>query len=547
MPFSKVAKDKFTSLYRQCIGMPDDDSRLVALKDDLLKLLKDNHEATEKHIHPMSMVPHIKNRGGSKMQWNKIWQKGVKILNVGASLAACGPDRAIAFVEDGDKPSGTAHIELCNTNKHYASYDDIGAIEAASVGCGHWNQMLANIVRGTPVPVEYQSNKKISEEGRPFLDKDRLCRSSKPLSQLTSMGLLTTLIRPRIAKEFPELPNILQKALNVENHIGEGETWDEQLMSAAQEIRNSDGKPDYLAIIKRILASEPPHALDLESQVKWCKTWGGGADQHCTTDVCDYIKLKSKNLRLSASFFDACSSLKLPPSKLPALFIAACAKTTATRGFGKDGMGTQLGSKEVKKIPTEEMIDQCMQANAYIKKAKDMVAKIKGLDEAVGKTLVGDLECNLVECVFQTFAGDKDKARTMDEWVSCFVQTLGGIAPANDDDDNAVEPESEEVTMFDATSADHTKETLGMSGFTKGAILIHKHAKAKPTELERQLEISHVRNDGSIGVFPILRNGSVGKEVSVITMDQLVEYQTIGQINALSYYLWPRCSRRSSL
>ena len=139
--------------------------------------LQCNNEAIEKYIHPKAMVPHIKNRGASKMQWTKIWQKGTKILVVGPSLDACGPDRAVAFGEEGDKPSARAHVALCKNSEFYADYDDVNDIEAASVGCGHWNQMLANICDRIPVPKEYQGNTKVCEAGRPYLDKDSWCRS----------------------------------------------------------------------------------------------------------------------------------------------------------------------------------------------------------------------------------------------------------------------------------------------------------------------------------------------------------------------------------
>ena len=210
-------------MYRQCVGMDENDTRLVAMKDDMLKLIADHGESIKKYVHPKAMVPHLKNRGGSKMQHTKIWSKGTKILCVGVSLSACDSSRAIAFVEDGDKPSAKAHIELCKTSKYYANYTDIGAIEAASVGCGHWNQMLANICDEIPVPPKYIDNRKIGEDGWPFLDKARLTRTSAPLETLTTHGLYTTVIRSWLAKEYPELPNILQKALNIEHHIGEGD------------------------------------------------------------------------------------------------------------------------------------------------------------------------------------------------------------------------------------------------------------------------------------------------------------------------------------
>ena len=37
-------------------------------------------------------------------------------------------------------------------------------------------------------------------------------------------------------KKYPKLPGLIQKALNVEHNIGEGETWDEQFGGMARSI-----------------------------------------------------------------------------------------------------------------------------------------------------------------------------------------------------------------------------------------------------------------------------------------------------------------------
>ena len=138
------------------------------------------------------------------MKWTKIFEKGSKIVNVGVSLELCGPTRAIAFLEDGEKESAKAHMALCQTSEYYAKYEDIAIIEATSVGCGHWNQFLACIVDEVPVPPLYQD--KLCEPGRPYLDKARLVRDNPALKTLTDLGLQCTCTRPSIYKEFPKLP-----------------------------------------------------------------------------------------------------------------------------------------------------------------------------------------------------------------------------------------------------------------------------------------------------------------------------------------------------
>ena len=115
---------------------------------------------------------------------------------------------------------GKNHINLCKTSEHYASYIDAEVVEAGGVGCGHWNQFLACIIDRRPVPHQFVD--KLCEPGHPNLDPDRLCRDQPVLRGLLHHGLEFTVIKYSIESEFPQLPNIIQKALNVEHHIGEG-------------------------------------------------------------------------------------------------------------------------------------------------------------------------------------------------------------------------------------------------------------------------------------------------------------------------------------
>ena len=219
MVFTKDQKVEFGRLYE--IAISADDMRLVQLKDNMLKLMVDGGEARIKFMHPKTVVPHPKNRGGSKMQVGKIYLKGSNIITVGVSLDECGPNKAVAFeVNPLDKKIANDFIKLCATSDHYASYTDAGAIGAGSVGSGHWNQFLASIVDKARVPKQFVS--KLCEPGREHLDGERLCRDQPALRKLLDHGLQFTVIKYSMETEYPQLPNILQKALNVEHHIGEG-------------------------------------------------------------------------------------------------------------------------------------------------------------------------------------------------------------------------------------------------------------------------------------------------------------------------------------
>ena len=217
MPFTAAQKLDFERNYHAAIAA-DDNARLVMLKDNMLEIMVAANVARIKHMHAKSVVPHSKNRGGAKMQWKKIFQKGSAIVNVGVSLAECGPLKAVAFGVD--KKTALAHIELCKTSVYYPNFTDPDIVEAGSVGCGHWNQFLAAIQDGIEVPMEFR--KKLCEVGSTTLDAQRLARDQPALKTILEKGLQFTVIKASMEQEYPKLPHILQKALNTEHHIGEG-------------------------------------------------------------------------------------------------------------------------------------------------------------------------------------------------------------------------------------------------------------------------------------------------------------------------------------
>ena len=225
MGFTKAQRERYAALYNAALQTEEaskgGQARLRQLLDDMIAVLLEAGLATEKYMHAKSIVPHIDNRGRSKMRWQKIFEKGAKIISVGVSIKECGPNRAIAFYEGPTrKVHGPEFIELCKTSPHYARYDDPDIVEAGSVGCGHWNQFLACVIDKVPVPAKYQ--KLLCEPGNPCLDPQRLGRDQPDLQKLLKDGIKFTMIQHSVEKEFPRSPHLFQKALNIEHHIAEG-------------------------------------------------------------------------------------------------------------------------------------------------------------------------------------------------------------------------------------------------------------------------------------------------------------------------------------
>ena len=201
---------------------------------------------------------------------------------------------------------------------------DSTSVEACSVGCGHLNQFLAAIVEECEVPNEFHGNTDLFKApGGTKLDKHLLCKSQgAELASTLDNGLKWTYIPYKFEQLYPKLPDVIQKALNVEHHIGEGESWDEQFRGIASSIVGhfQEAKKtaiDYTKIARATLASKPPRALDVPSQIDFCKKWGGGNSQKFVFDICDYIKMSGASGSLvGAMTFEAVCRLKLPADSL---------------------------------------------------------------------------------------------------------------------------------------------------------------------------------------------------------------------------------------
>jgi hypothetical protein len=221
MPFNASQKAVFDKLYAGAVNA--EQTRLVQMKDEMIDLMLMSGEATEQYMDCKSVVPHLKNRGGSKMQWFKIFSKGSAIVKVGVSLDECGPKKAVCFQENPlTKCSANAYIKLCKTSEHYPRFTDPEVVDGCSVGCGHWNQFLCCIRDKVIVPVQFRKPHLVEPDGSPHLDADRLCKDQPALAHLLKNGLKFTRIKHSMQVAYPQLPNIFQKPLNVEHHIGEG-------------------------------------------------------------------------------------------------------------------------------------------------------------------------------------------------------------------------------------------------------------------------------------------------------------------------------------
>ena len=156
-------------------------------------------------------------------------KKDSSIVNVGFTFKLCGKDRAIAFENSPD----TNHCEnytIQSTigNSMFYQYPP-GTVRAGSVGCGHENQFLAAVGCAATTP---ESSLRV--HGKETIGAHRIASGNRDLAYAVQHGLEWTIIKHQVETQYPELPELIQRALNVEHHVGQGESWDEQFRFTVQ-------------------------------------------------------------------------------------------------------------------------------------------------------------------------------------------------------------------------------------------------------------------------------------------------------------------------
>ena len=503
MVFTSQQQKEFDDMYNKLVSITDGDGKIVQLTDSMLCLMIEAGEAQVKHIHCKRVVPHQCNRGSSLMTCSKVFQKGCKILGVGFSLLKCGNLRAVCF---GKNPVSNGAInrfvDMSKNSAHFATFDS-NSVEAASVVCGHLNQFIAAIHDEVLVPEQFRNDEDLM--GKPavgdHLDRHAIVkRDGKDLHGVVDKGLLWTYIPYNFEEKYPKLPHLLQKALNVEHHIGEGESWDEQLMGIAMAIvyhfvgPHRKNQPDYNHIMRETLRSKPPRADDVQTHVNFCKKWGGGEKQTFAIDLCRYVKMKQNSRIVNGNLFEALIKVAMPSESMCPNFMSAILKCAATRGQSRNGVSVHIAEPDVKRIPT--MMQAVVEANDFMVKSFTLSDSIGG-DKIV--ELRGDMECDMVDFLFNKLTKEEKAATSIQMIVEKFIKVVSGET-TQDEAAVAKDEPNEGQPIFDP-SVSVGRQTVVNLGWVVGAIVrTKKDADPKKPKADEQLEIGYINDDGSAGL-----------------------------------------------
>ena len=132
---------------------------------------------------------------------------------------------------------------------------------------------------------------------------------NRDLAFAVEQGLEWTIIKHQVETQYPELPELIQRALNVEHHVGQGESWDEQFRFTVQKAKartignGSQTQPGWNVVLTIVAASSPPFLADLPHHVSFLKKWGGGIQLQLADDTLGYIGVAMPQCRIVLGSF----------------------------------------------------------------------------------------------------------------------------------------------------------------------------------------------------------------------------------------------------
>ena len=188
------------------------DAHVVSSKDRILQLLDDAGKVYTLQSQSQFVGIHPSNRDNEGISWKRVETRGAQIHSLGFSWSACKND-CVAFEDDPATLAIARHtMRVTAMSNRFATYDE-AAIKYGSVGAGHLNHLLLSVNQGIAC-----DDHRISENGK--YSKAKLCASG--FKEALDKGLYWKVIRFDVEKRFPQMPMLMQAALNAVGQIQDG-------------------------------------------------------------------------------------------------------------------------------------------------------------------------------------------------------------------------------------------------------------------------------------------------------------------------------------
>ncbi|CAK0863772.1 unnamed protein product [Prorocentrum cordatum] len=374
----------------------------VELKDRILAVCHKYQHSYQQVFHCKQVGAMESNRGGESVQWRRAHGRVQVIKTSGFSLATIMNNAAAGEDNPYTKEYAKYTVKQCAKHPCFAKYQE-DEIRIGAWGATHGLHGFACV--HDRVKSEYES---LTKDG--YMDLDVVCNRDKRglLRDAIANGVKFTVVKWVVHAALPMVAKIVGDALNTVQQTSEGETWFQNLLSIIDAASSMGAQPDWKAVAKKVLKSQPPRAMDIPDMVDYIIKWGGMPSGGLIEELAPLLNHYVPSDRVvSGLFFKQLAELKFPTGCMPAHVVnAVLFRHAAAEDCVRDGFAGYVTKPDLAMLSKPDKRQAVTQANGALMRAKAMLEEVE-LDPSVKESLKGQLMIDVVD-----FLMDKqDKAK----------------------------------------------------------------------------------------------------------------------------------------
>lgn len=370
---------------QRCIDHALDGSNMVKNANQIMEKLRSLGLMQRMQLHPKMVGIHPRNRDGAGVSPQEVHCLLDDIIDHGfvkSKVEAVG-------IEIEDEEQRQWNNCFITSAGGALGKPDVEQIKVLSVCGSHTNMVLRVFVDA----VEHHGNQDVCIQGK--LSKATLKEKDPTFFEAVENGVTWEVVPSFIAKEFPQLADIIQQSGNASLNRGENEL---QMLRRLHNLfmqKHSNGEPvDFQAIKQRALAAKPPFAASLAHMWAFALKFSGGSKAPLLLETELFVRNNVSGKFLSPEIWSSLSGDVSGKISQLARWRHAALKCAYVRG---------LSASEIKRSFTKELYDK-------VSEASDVMTEVRALLKQVGETwlshpqcvnAMGLFECSCVDVVLQ--------------------------------------------------------------------------------------------------------------------------------------------------
>ncbi|CAK0857291.1 unnamed protein product [Prorocentrum cordatum] len=340
----------------------------VELKGRILAVCHKCQHSYQQVFHCKQVGAMESNCGGEGVQWRRAHGRVQVIKTSGFSLAAIMNNAVAGEDNPYTKEYAKYTVKQCAKHPCFAKYQE-DEIRIGAWGATHALHGFACV--HDRVKSEYES---LTKDG--YMDLDVVCNRDKRglLRDAIVNGVKFTVVKWVVHAALPMVAKIVGDALNTVQQTSEGETWFQNLLSIIDVASSMGAQPDWKAVAKKVLKSQPPRAMDIPDMVDYIIKWGGMPSGGLIKELAPLLNHYVPSDRVvSGLFFKQLAELKFPIDCPAHVVNAVLFRHAAAEDCVRDGFAGYVTKPDLAMLSKPDKRQAVTQANGALMRAKAML------------------------------------------------------------------------------------------------------------------------------------------------------------------------------